>query len=63
MFRANLIAIVFTVLIAFPVNAQWNLKVGTYSTIDNNAFRNYYKNYDIYQSFNMYVSRDIPLRI
>ena len=60
MFRNILIILFLTILITAPVNAQWNLNFGTYSTIDNNAFRNYYQNSDIYQNVNIYISRDIP---
>ncbi len=61
MFRNSIIVIFLTTLITAPVNAQWNLNFGTYSTIDNNVFRNYYQNSDTYQNFNIYLSRDIPL--
>jgi len=59
MFRINYIIIILILLFAYPVNAQWNFNLGSYSTIDDNAFRNYNKISDIYQTFYLYLSRDI----
>ena len=62
MFRTNYIIIILVLLFAYPVNAQWNFNLGSYSTIDDNAFRNYNKISDIYQTFYLYLSRDISFK-
>lgn len=51
--------ILFFILFSSTVFSQLKVNLGMYSTIDDNAFRNYYAVSDIYQSFYANISKDI----
>ncbi|MFC1726091.1 hypothetical protein ACFL4T_10730 [candidate division KSB1 bacterium] len=54
----NRFFVLLVILVSSSAYPQWKINLGTYSTIDDNAFRNYYAVSDIYQSFYANVSRD-----
>jgi len=49
--------IMLTVFPSMPY-AQWNFTAGSYSTIDDNSFRNYNKISDVYQTFYLNIFHD-----